>query len=253
MPTDYAQSLDNLTALIQKEGDSGRTHRNEATTRLQLIDELLFACLGWDKADCVAEENYDATYTDYSLGRPHINLIVEAKKEDTYFDIPVGFPDAIYRIQRFKNEAPSVYDAIVQAMKYCQSRGVPFGVVCNGHQLVAFLASRTDGIRPLEGKALVLNSLQHMADNFLDLWNCLSSFGASSRGLSVFLQDSGERLPPDKLSRRISNYPRYQLRNPLQSDLQVFGDLIIEDVGKLPENEEDFLKQCYAQSGALSQ
>jgi len=30
--------------------------RNEATTRLHLIDRLLFECLGWDREDCIAEE-----------------------------------------------------------------------------------------------------------------------------------------------------------------------------------------------------
>ena len=142
---------------------------------------------------------------------------------------------------------------LVRRWGYCQTRGVPFGAVCNGHQVVAFLASRTDGIAPIEGRALVLNSLQHMAEEFLHLWNCLSSAGISSRGLPIFLQESGERPPPDKLSLRIPSYPRYQIRNSLQTDLQVFGDLIIEDVGKLPENEEEFLRECYAESGALSQ
>ena len=30
-------------------------------------------------------------------------------------------------------------------------RGIGVGVVCNGHQLIAFLASRQDGIPPLDG------------------------------------------------------------------------------------------------------
>ena len=67
------------------------------------------------------------------------------------------------------------------------------------------------------------------------------------------LQETGERPPPDKLSLRIPKYPRHQRRNTLQTNLQVFGDLIIEDVVKLPENEKDFLRECYASSGALSQ
>lgn len=253
MPAEYNQSHENLMALIEKTREDGQTHRNEATTRLQLIDELLFDCLGWDKAECEAEERLEATYTDYSLGKPYTNLIVEAKREDIYFEVPAGFHSVTYRIQRFKNEAPDIYEAIRQAMGYCQSRGVPFGAVCNGHQIVAFLASRTDGIPPIEGKALVLNSLQHMADHFLDLWNGLSNSGVASRGLPTLLQEKGERPPPDKLSIRIHSYPRFQIRNPLQSNLQVFGELIIEDVGKLPENEEEFLRECYADSGALSQ
>ena len=253
MPADYAQCLENLTALIEKLDDSDKSHRNEATTRLQIIDELLFECLGWDKTECVAEDNFGGTYTDYSLGTPHKHLIVEAKREDVYFEVPAGVNELTYPIKRFKDDARDVYEAIEQAMGYCQSRGVPFGAVCNGHQFVAFLASRTDGIPPIQGRALVLSSHQQMVEHFLEMWNCLSSPGVSSRGLPVLLQETGERPPPDKLSLRIPNYPRYQIRNSLQTDLQVFGDLIIEDVGKLPENKEAFLKECYASSGALSQ
>ena len=54
MPADFDQCLEALNALIVKYSDLGIEHRNEATTRLQLIDELLFDCLGWDKVDCVA-------------------------------------------------------------------------------------------------------------------------------------------------------------------------------------------------------
>ena len=253
MPAEYAQCLENLKALIEKMDDAGKSHRNEATTRLQFIDGLLFDCLGWDKSECVAEDNFEGTYADYSLGTPHKHLIVEAKKEDIYFEVPAGVNDLTFRIQRFKEDAPDVYKAIKQAMGYCQSRGVPFGAVCNGHQLVAFLASRTDGIPPIEGRALVFGSPQHMVEHFLELWNCLSRAGVTSRGLPVLLQETGERPPPDKLSLRIPKYPRFQMRNSLQTKLQVFGDLIIEDVGKLPENQEGFLKECYASSGALSQ
>ena len=253
MPADYDQCLENLGKLIEKMDDPGQSRRNEATTRLQFIDGLLFDCLGWDKSECVAEDNFEGTYTDYSLGAPYKNLIVEAKKEDIYFEVPAGVNDLTSRIKRFKNEAPEVYEAIKQAMGYCQPRGVPFAAVCNGHQLVAFIASRNDGIPPIEGRALVLNSHRQMVEQFLELWNCLSKDGVKSQGLPVLLQETGERPPPDKLSLRIPKYPRHQKRNTLQTNFQVFGDLIIEDVVRLPANEKDFLKACYASSGALSQ
>ena len=138
-------------------------------------------------------------------------------------------------------------------MGYCQTRGVPFGAVCNGHQIVGFLASRTDGVAPMNGQAFVSPSLGHMRDNFLDMWDCLSSTGVAARGLATRLQNTGDRPPPDKLSAGLHNYPRHQIRNELQSNLQIFGDLIIEDVGQLPPNEKEFLAACYAESGALSQ
>ena len=253
MPADYEQCLENLKALIEKKGNASQSQRNEATTRLQFIDELLFDCLGWDKSECVAEDSYEGKYSDYSLGTQYKNLIVEAKREDTYFEIPAGVNNITFRIQRFKDGAPEVYEAIKQAMGYCQSRGVPFGAVCNGHQLVAFLASRTDGIPPIEGRALVLNSRQQMVEHFLELWNGLSKDGVTSQGLPVLLQETGEKPPPDKLSLRIPKYPRHRKRSNLQTNLQVFGDLIFEDVVRSPENEKDFLRKCYASSGALSQ
>ena len=157
MPANYAESLENITELTRESSSGERPGRNEATIRLQLIDRLLFDCLGWDRSQCVAEHNFQGSYTDYSLGKPFVNLIVEAKKEDIYFDLPYGFDDVTYRIERFKREAPDVYDAIRQAMSYCQSRGVPFGAVCNGHQIVAFLASRTDGVPPMQEKPLCLD------------------------------------------------------------------------------------------------
>lgn len=252
MPPDYALCLENLHTLIDSM-PSGELHRNEATTRLQLIDSLLFDCLGWQKSECVAEESYDGTFADYSLGTPQNHLIVEAKKEDIYFTLPLGFSHLTYNIEMFKQEARDVYSAIQQAVKYCQSRGVPFGAVSNGHQLVAFLASRTDGVPPLLGKALVFPSLFSMASNFKTVWDCLSSVGVAARGLPLVLQGTDERPPPDKLSMQIRNYPRFQVRNMIQTNLQVFGELILEDVGNLPENKERFLKECYAKSGALSQ
>ena len=127
MPADYDKARDNLDALINREVSGEKAHRNEATTRLQLIDVLLFECLGWERSDCIAEDHFEGTFTDYSLGSPHTNLIVEAKKEDIYFEVPAGFNNLTYRIGRFQDDAPDVYQAIVQAMEYCQSRGVPFG------------------------------------------------------------------------------------------------------------------------------
>jgi len=68
---------------------------------------------------------------------------------------------------------PNLKQAIEQATRYCGSRGVPFGAVTNGHQLVAFVAVRNDGAAPLDGRALVFSSLEVMLAHFLDLWQAL--------------------------------------------------------------------------------
>ncbi len=43
------------------------------------------------------------------------------------------------------------------------------------------------------------------------------------------------------------------MRNELQNYLKILGDLAIEDLVRRPENEEEFLEECFSESGALFQ
>lgn len=250
---DYEAAQQNIQELNRfYEKDGLHKLRNEATTRLHLIDSLLFECLAWSKEDCVAEEAHAGEYTDYSLYAPHRLLIVEAKKEGLHFELPAGMAKSVYQIAFFKNSHKEVYAAIEQAIDYCLLRGTLFGCVCNGHQLVAFLGSRTDGVPPLEGKAVVFDSLESMQNRFLELWQSLSKPGIQSHYLASMLQQRSTLSPPDKLSAKIAGYPGYKNRNDIQNDLQILGGLVIEDLIK-SYNKVEFLKECYAESGAMSQ
>lgn len=256
MGVSFEQAEKNLDELVKwHTNNSEGFERNEATTRVQLIDRLFFECLGWGPEDCLCEERTDVGYIDYCFRCPEALLIVEAKKEGVYFEIPAGTTGLKYNINYFSRHAPNVADAIRQAIGYCQSHGTPFGAVCNGQQLVAFIASRTDGSPPLEGKALVFASLKALRSDFLRAWQCLSKPGIMSRQLAIELQDTVAAPVPDKLSARISGYPGWKRRNALQTDLQILADLFIEDVAVLSGggDEGEFLRQCYCNSGALSQ
>jgi predicted type IV restriction endonuclease len=255
---DYDVGLKNMGELITWAGEHvNERSRNEATTRLHLIDVILFDCLGWERSECVAEERYDGKYTDYSLRCPQCLLIVEAKKEGIYFELPIGSEKLIYDINFFKKQdkAKGVYEAIEQVVGYCQSRGTPFGCVCNGHQLIAFIGSRNDGYPPIEGKAIVFDSLQSLQEHFLLMWQCLSKPGVIARRLSLELLEAPVAPVPEKLSKRILDYPGYKRRNTIQADLQVLSDLFIENIASLgaEADEQDFLRQCYCESGVLSQ
>jgi hypothetical protein len=136
------------------------TSRNEATTRLQLIDALFFDCLGWSKDDVVLEESYGGEYADYSFNFPRRLLIVEAKKEGSYFELPIGLDKIEYSLPGLLRSTSALKAAIEQVIGYCQKRGVPFAAVCNGRQLVAFIASRSDGVPPLDGRAVARAHVQ---------------------------------------------------------------------------------------------
>jgi hypothetical protein len=247
----YEDGLRAMGALVEwYKGNAGT--RNEATTRLRLIDVLFFECLGWSKDDAVAEEAQGKEFSDYTFHAPRRILIVEAKREGDYFELPAGKARPEMAIPALMRTYSNVAKALDQASGYCQKRGVPFGVVTNGHQLIAFVANRNDGIAPLEGRALVFDSLEQMENNFLDLWNVLSKSGIEEKAL-LYRLIPGVPLLPQKLSATIKPYPGVIERNVVQSDLQILGDLILEDVIPSPDLEQIFLQECYAQSGALSQ
>lgn len=229
------------------------SQRNEADTRFRLIDQIFFDCLGWEKTSCKMEENLKGESADYTFHNPNRCFIVEAKREGIYFELPAGWDRLEYKISSLSKENQKIFEAIKQAIDYCQARGVLFGAVSNGYQIIAFLASRNDGIPPLEGKALVFDSLDSMEANFLSLWQTLSKDGISEKRLLAKLSDNSIILLPPKLSTQISSYPGYKIRNTIQTDLQIVGEVVLEDVIKNQEIEEEFIKQTYCSSGALSQ
>ena len=199
--------------------------RNEADTRFQLVDRLFFDCLGWDKEDVKLEESYNREYTDYAFSAPRRLFIVEAKKEGDYFELPAGETRIEQSLISLSKRYPNLKEALEQAAGYCQTRGVPFGAVTNGHQLVAFVGTRSDGLPPLDGRALVFSSLQFMLDNFLELWQAVSKPGIEDKRLQHRLL--GEGLPelPPKPSATITGYPSVKGRNNLQTDLQIVSEL----------------------------
>ncbi|TMC42393.1 MAG: hypothetical protein E6J23_11415 [Chloroflexi bacterium] len=251
----FEDGLAALKRLAADEITSEGRGRNEATTRLQIIDRLLFECLGWERSDCISEERFDGKYADYSLAAPLRALILEAKREGEYFELPAGqlVHSPQLPIAYFKRTNEAAYAAISQCIDYCTSRGTNFGAVCNGHQLIAFLGSRLDGTPPLEGRAIVFDSVEQMIARFQLLWNVASKSGVQAQGLSRELSEMVAPPPPVKLAQHVSGYPGYRVRNTHQTDLQILGDVIIEDAVRATRNEAEFLEGTYCPSGALSQ
>ena len=172
-PLDFESCRQNVTRLADWYHNNAGT-RNESTTRLHIIDRLLFDCLGWERDHVESEESHDGEFADYTLQFPRRLLILEAKREGTYFELPLGHTRSEYSISSLLRTIPALRAAMEQVAGYCQKRGVPYAAVSNGHQLVLFIANRSDGIPPFNGAAVVFDSLDRMRDDFFDLWNLLS-------------------------------------------------------------------------------
>lgn len=248
------QALDELIEWAEQHA-AGRD-RNESTTRFHLIDQILTRCLAWPIEEIENEDSRDSTFADYLLGKPVARMIVEAKREGVYFDLPAGTKSGVQKLSSVTSgvAGKDLRIAASQVAQYCASRGVSVAAVSNGHQLVAFLGSRTDGVAPLDGSAIIFDGLQDLKDQFRLFWDNLSKPAVEARRIySTLRADSLTPKAPPPLSSRISGYPGYRRRNDLQVQLEIMAEVFLDDLNQHEEIQEDFLNECYASSGALSQ
>lgn len=249
---DYEAGRARLEALIRSGAPELKAESNEAETRFHLIDVLLLEVLGWEREDLVVEWHEDGEYADYHAGRPP-QLLIEAKRQSHHFTLPAGWNQDTCSLQTLFAGNAELESAVRQALGYSNARGIPLAAVFNGTQVVAFVATRTDGVPPLRGRAIVFSSLAQCLERFRQFWDLLSAAGVKLGTLQALLGADREPPPPEKLSRRIVTYPGYKNRNPIAVDLQILGGLFIEDITRAAELEESFLAETYCQSGALSQ
>lgn len=180
-------------------------------------------------------------------------MIIEAKREGVFFELPLGLKRRTYKIDSLFEKDTKIRAAVEQVLGYCHQRGVTIGGVSNGTQLIIFVASRNDGISPLEGKAIVYNSLDEIYNNYLEFWQYLSMAGIAEKRIEKELLGISVPILPAKLSTKLDDYPGTKNRNSIQADLQILSDLLLEELITNEEIEEDFLKTTYCSSGALSQ
>ncbi|HEY4941501.1 MAG TPA: hypothetical protein VII56_08735 [Rhizomicrobium sp.] len=225
---------------------------NEAETRLHFIDRLLCDCLGWPKNSFAVEKNIHGGYADYVLGQPN-SLIVEAKRVDDSFQIPVTPRAGLIRsIRSLTKTSDNLQSAMEQVVRYCAGQGVEYGAVCNGAQLVVFIAVRHDK-PPLDGRALVIESLQEYKKHFVELWQTLSPEAVRQRRLTRMLSLDSEAPVPPKLSATVSSFHGHRYKTPLQSDLRALADLLINDIPEAADVIEQFYDECYCDTDQLNQ
>jgi len=147
--------------------------------------------------------------------------------------------------------SPETEETIDQAIYYCHQRGVPIGIVSNGHQYIIFIASRQDGISIKDGKAVVFKSLDHLANNFKDAWQIMSIFGIKEKNLYKYLKPDFDAIP-SKLSSKLRQYPIVRYGSELQTNLRQLAEIFFQDIVENEQVEERFFKECYCESGALS-
>lgn len=203
-------------------------------------------------AELRLEKAQGREYSDYELGIIP-SVIWEAKREGRIFDVPARRTGSIvHNISSVMMASSECREAIEQVNQYCLSRGVGVAVATNGHQIISFIPVRGLDVHA-KNKCVVFNSLSHFRTVFPTAWKLLSPGGVRDENLAGFLERASAPRPPAKLSEAIPNYPQLREASDIQRSMIDIAELLLLSVEDQPELEQQFYKDCYCESGALSQ
>lgn len=253
MTIEFSVAKQVLDGIIEEFSPVGDTS-NEAQTRFSFIDRLLIECLGWPRSDIKVETFEAGSRTDYECGQPR-KLIVEAKRSSEPFRLPPRYKNTTRtKLASLLSFGDELRISLSQVQTYCQDRGVQFAVLSNGPQLIVFLATRHDGIAPLDGDALVFNGYEEIVQRFALLFECLCPYGIDERRLATELGLASPLGLPQKLSSNCLSYFEHKYSSSFQENLRNAASLVVEDIGRTtPAVEAEFLRECYCESGPLTQ
>jgi predicted type IV restriction endonuclease len=132
---------------------------NEATTRLKLIDEILFDVLGWTKDDVEVEERVTedgkTQFIDYLCRTAQTSLLIEAKRISVDFGRLPDVRRSVLKGSWLKGEAK---EAVYQARDYGRRKGVGFCAATNGEAWIVFPINRRDAVSFEESSCIIFNT-----------------------------------------------------------------------------------------------
>ena len=149
--------------------------KNEATTRLLIIDEVL-DILGWSKTEYNPEQiTSTGGYTDYRLtidGQPR--LIVEAKRIGLFEPLPRTLQNTDYANSFLHNSCGSEMQMLLlQCQRYCIDCGIPYAIATTGEVWVILVGFKY-GVEWGKLRSFVFHSLKDVSQRFSDFYGLIS-------------------------------------------------------------------------------
>ena len=224
---------------------------NEADTRHQVIDRILHDVFSWPRSSTKCEEYIAPGYADYVLfgSRERRVIIVEAKKEGAYFNLPKGFTDG--ELKKYIPVKTLLTDdvikaAINQVRTYCVDKGCEYAAITNGRQWIFFrtFSKNKDWTRQ---QAFVVDGLDYFDQSFTEASNFFSySAITSSASLpDLFGEGIADHRPRYFPKEKITSYNHEVSANRLAP---VMRPLIMRYFRKINVEDTEFMDRCYVNS-----
>jgi len=219
---------------------------NEADTRHQIINTIIHDILSWPKESICCESYIDPGFADYVLvNNNKTHLIIEAKKQGVYFNLPNSFNlktnFGYIKLNQLLTDA-SINKAILQVKNYCISEGITYACISNGNEWI-FFKTFEHNKKWKTLNAFVIKNLHYFSNNYSHAVNNFSFSNIfENRSLKALLSVSHKNIEIYSPKSKILSYNRPVESNTYASILtpvidKYFGDISVSD--------KDFMENCY--------
>ncbi|AZD01584.1 AAA family ATPase [Pseudomonas chlororaphis] len=223
---------------------------NEAQTRFHVIDEFLTAELDWPKESLRVEPYLSgAGYADYALfSGPRCRIVLEAKRDE--LTLCSSEQGEIGVIPLNSSSLTCASSGIEQAIRYASKFGAPIGIVTNGRQWIAFLASRADGLAPTDGLCVVFPSIEAIVRSWSRFYEFLSDIGLQESRLINHLRERELGFTPISAN-YFRAFDRSFKKMPPTSDLSyAIEELFTTSFIRMNGQSLDVLMNCFVETKA---
>ena len=222
---------------------------NEADTRLKVLDRILFEVLEWKHNAVFTEPPTPSGYIDYLLTITERRgaMVIEAKKVGRLR--PSTMSNETMNVKLSGPVVKPLADGIKQAMSYALENGVPFAAITDGNTWLFFRASRTDGIRPLEGKGILFPSFDEVLGEFAKFAELLNVTAIQSRLHLAHLSDAeGIAVPSAEVQFHVLNPGEASMRkrDALASDASLLFQQFFSRLSN--EKDKEMLRDCFVET-----
>ncbi|MCU0072943.1 AAA family ATPase [Pseudomonas koreensis] len=221
---------------------------NEAQTRFHVINSLLTIELDW-KRDSVRAEPYisGAGYADYALVKGlRCRMILEAKRDT--IDLVSSNQAELSVLPLSSSALSKAQEGIEQALRYAAKLGSPIGIVTNGRQWIGFLASRADGLSPLEGLAVVFPNIHSLVQNWSRFYEFFSDAGLEEGRLFSYIKEKESGVSPISTN-YFKAFDRSYKRMPASSELgYALEEIFRSSFIKMSNHSLDVLVDCFVET-----
>jgi predicted type IV restriction endonuclease len=238
-----------LSSIAPEVRDALRHGATEQDARLQIIDRILTSVLNWPHNQIHTEVHNSRGFADYALiddNKRHV-AVLEAKKTGL-----LRIDTAAKSKTDAKLSGPVLRhasDGVSQAIDYCTDLGTSYGIVTDGNGWIFFRATRTDGLPPKEGKAIIFPCFDAVLEDFPTFYE-LSAREAVTQKLNFARLNSVEGLisrpREQRYFVRAPDEARLSPRSELGRDVaEVFNRFF---AGISSEQDEEMRRACFVET-----